>query len=82
MMATGMVGVKPMQTGSSFYNATMAKTEQQKLAQQETYQKQLLKIFSSDKDQGGETSRSELDPNDARTADKVVKNSGEKEIEE
>ena len=33
MMATGMVGAKPMQTGSSFYNATMAKTEQQKLAQ-------------------------------------------------
>ena len=37
---------KPSATGSSFYNATMAKTKQQELAQQEELQKQLLKIFS------------------------------------
>jgi hypothetical protein len=35
---TGMQGApRPSQTGSSFYNATMAKTKQQELNQQEEY---------------------------------------------
>jgi hypothetical protein len=70
MTSTGMQGAQPMKTGSSFYNATMAKTEQQKLAQQETYERQLLKIFSSDK-QGDDVSGLEesKDSLDARQRD-------------
>ena len=53
MANTGMAGApKPTVTGSSFYNATMAKTKQQEQNQQEELQRQLMKIFSAGKDGG------------------------------
>ena len=48
MANTGMAGApKPTVTGSSFYNATMAKTKLQEQNQQEELQRQLMKIFST-----------------------------------
>lgn len=47
MTNTGMAGApKAMATGSSFYNATMAKTKQQQLNAHEELQRQLEKIFN------------------------------------
>ena len=49
MGATGMTGApNPKATGSSFYNATMAKTKIQEQNQKEELQKQLMKIFNDE----------------------------------
>ena len=49
MGATGMtVAPNPKATGSSFYNATMAKTKIQEQNQKEELQKQLMKIFNEE----------------------------------
>ena len=51
MANTGMQEArKAAVTGSSFYNATMAKTKIQEQNQQEELQKQLAKIFKEDSD--------------------------------
>lgn len=53
MAKTGMSGapINAKITGSSFYNATMAKTKIQEQRQQEELQRQLYNIFSEDYNQ-------------------------------
>ena len=54
MANTGMQGARPAATGSSFYNATMAKTKQQEQNQQEALHEQLMKIFNTGDDEAKE----------------------------
>lgn len=62
-----MQGARPTATGSSFYNATMAKTKQQEQNQQEALHEQLMKIFNTGDDEVKEAPSGR--PSHGRTGD-------------